>query len=136
VKPVVLGVAARFGDRRNLDTRSMVPAVFYRDGKLYAVRGDGAVVAFTGEGIGTEPVNRLTEGPIDRTRLMRAAFVGRPGLAAVPDGPAVSVRTLDGRERFRVTGGDSPVREVGLSADGRVLLVCRESARAEVFRLE
>jgi dipeptidyl aminopeptidase/acylaminoacyl peptidase len=112
------------------------PVVFFRENKLYAVQeGSGALREVTAAGLGQKRVGRFAD-EVDTSHALRAAVAGQGGVAAIPVGQEVSVRTIEGRERFRVIGERSPVRRLRLSGDGRVLLVYRGSLRVEVFRLE
>jgi DNA-binding beta-propeller fold protein YncE len=112
------------------------PTVFFRGGQLYAVQEESSAIhEVTVEGVAKKSFGRFID-KIDSASAMRTAVAGNPPVAAVPQKSEVSVRDMEGRELFRVAGEDSPIRRVCLSADGRVLLIYRDSLRVEVFRLE
>lgn len=111
-------------------------SVFFHKGELRAVEPESSSVVAVGEkGLGTDPLGKWA-GQLDSVAGMRMAIAGDPPVAAIPQKGKVSVRNAQGRESFQVVGEDSPVRRLCLSADGRVLLVYRDSLRVEVFRLE
>jgi WD40 repeat protein len=110
--------------------------VFFKDGGTFAIDEDSSAIReVTAEGIRKTPAGTFLEKS-EPLVAMRSALGGEPPVVAVPAGNAVSVRNLQGKELYRVHGDESPIRKLGLSADGRTLIVDRHPTRAEVFRLE
>jgi hypothetical protein len=111
-------------------------SVFFQGDKLYAVQEQSfAIHEVADQGVGKKSIGQFAEKS-DPVSAMRTAIAGDPAVAAIPQKNEVSIRNMEGRELFRVAGEDSPIRRVCLSADGRVLLIYRDSLRVEVFRLE
>jgi hypothetical protein len=122
--------------RLTAKVRAEAAAVFFRGEKLLVVEAPSlAVRELTVEGMGKKSLGQFAEKS-EAILALRTAIAGDPAIAAMPLKNEVSVRNIEGRELFRVAGEDSPIRRVCLSADGRVLLIYRDSLRVEVFRLE
>jgi WD40 repeat protein len=117
-------------------------AVVFRNDKLHCVLAEsGAIHAVTSEGIEKTPFGPPMGKFDDSSSLStvwRMAFSRQPVRVAIPQGEEVIVRTVEGRTLFRVIreGVSSPAERVSLSADGRVLLILRQTGRIEAFRLE
>jgi hypothetical protein len=111
-------------------------AVFFKGDKLFATQKESLEIhEVTAEGVGKKMIGRFAE-KLETASALRTAIAGSPLVAAIPIKNEVSVRDVKGRELFRVSGEDSPIRRVCLSGDGHVLLIYRDSLRVEVYRLD
>lgn len=110
-------------------------AVYFHEGRMFAVDDDlAAIREVADDGIGKTSVGKLAEKS-DTQVAMRSVIAGKPLIAAVTVGNAVSIRDLQGKESIRVEGEDSAIRKLVLSADGQVLMIDRHPTRVEVFKL-
>ena len=123
--------------RRTATVPAKAVAVFFQGERLYAIgQESGEIREVTPEGVTGEPIGRLGV-KLDNSSVMRTAVSQRPAVIAVPRGNEVVVHSAEGRERFRVVREDTPVGNLSLSADGRMLLIYRwQTRRVEVFKLE
>jgi WD40 repeat protein len=116
--------------------KAQVGPVFFQGNKLYSLQGKAmAIHEVTDKGIEKNAIGHFADNA-DLEALYRSAVAGQPGVATVTIKNEVSVRDMQGKERFRVAGGDAPITRVCLSADGRVVLIHRQFLRVEVFRLK
>jgi hypothetical protein len=115
---------------------SKANAVFFQVNKAFVVMEESrAIHQITGNAIEATSIGQFA-GKTETVVPAHIAVAGNPAVAAIKEKNDVLVRDMAGKVLFNVTGEDSPILRMCLSADGRVLMILRHSLRAEVFRLE